>query len=182
MSISILFVHGGGEGAYAEDTKLVESLRTTLGDGYEVVYPQMPNEDSPDYDEWKRTILKTIAGFAGKAIVVGHSFGASILLKVLAEAAIDKPLVGIFLIAMPYWGAQDWEADVYALQDEFVTHLPQDTPIFLYHSRDDDIVPFAHLAMYAQKLPQATTREFDGRGHQFNNDLSEVAASIKSLV
>jgi hypothetical protein len=42
-------------------------------------------------------------------------------------------------------------------------------------------VPFAHLAIYAKKLPQATIREFDGRGHQFNNDLSEVAADIKSL-
>jgi len=27
MSISVLFVHGGGEGAFAEDTKLVESLQ-----------------------------------------------------------------------------------------------------------------------------------------------------------
>ena len=182
MSTSILFVHGGGEGAYAEDTKLVESLRTVLGNSYEVVYPQMPNENSPDYNDWKHTILTTIAGFSDKTIVVGHSFGASILLKVLAEATIDKPLAGVFLIATPYWGAQDWEADAYRIQDDFATHLPQDTPIFLYHSRDDDIVPFAHLAMYKQKLPHATTREFDGGGHQFNNDLSQVAADIKSLV
>jgi hypothetical protein len=33
--------------------------------------------------------------------------------------------------------------------------------------------------MYAAKLPRATIREFDGRGHQFNNDLSEVAADIR---
>jgi hypothetical protein len=42
-------------------------------------------------------------------------------------------------------------------------------------------VPFAHLALYAQKLPQATLREFDRRGHQFQNDLSEVAADILGL-
>lgn len=182
MSISILFVHGGGEGAFVEDTKLVESLRTVLGDGYEVIYPQMPDAGSPDYNDWKEIILATIAGFSNKVIVVGHSFGASILLKVLAEATIDKPLAGVFLIATPYWGAQDWEADAYTLQADFATHLPEDTPIFLYHSRDDEIVPFAHLALYKQKLPRATTREFDGGGHQFNNDLSEVATSIKSLV
>jgi hypothetical protein len=38
-----------------------------------------------------------------------------------------------------------------------------------------------HLAMYAEKLPQASLREFDGRGHQFNNDLSKVAADIARL-
>jgi uncharacterized protein len=43
------------------------------------------------------------------------------------------------------------------------------------------VVPFAHLALYAEQLPQATIREFDGRGHQLNNDLSEVAADIASL-
>jgi hypothetical protein len=42
-------------------------------------------------------------------------------------------------------------------------------------------VPFAHLAMFAESIPQATIREFDGRRHQFNNDLSEVAGDIKGL-
>jgi hypothetical protein len=31
-----------------------------------------------------------------------------------------------------------------------------DVPIFLYHSRDDEVVPFAHLAMYAERLPLAS--------------------------
>lgn len=47
-----------------------------------------------------------------------------------------------------------------------------------FNSRDDEIVPFAHLALYAAKLPQATIREVDGRGHQFGNDLADVAEDI----
>ena len=53
--------------------------------------------------------------------------------------------------------------------------------MFLYHSRDDEAVPFAHAALYAEKLPRATVQEFDGRGHQFNDDLSEVAQGIGRL-
>ena len=49
------------------------------------------------------------------------------------------------------------------------------------NSRDDEVVPFAHAALYAQKLPRATVREFDGRGHQFGEDLSEVARDIGGL-
>jgi uncharacterized protein len=42
-------------------------------------------------------------------------------------------------------------------------------------------VPFEHLALYAGRLPQATVREVEGRGHQFGDDLSEVAEDIARL-
>jgi hypothetical protein len=54
-------------------------------------------------------------------------------------------------------------------------------PISLYHCRDDAVVPFDHLALYAQALPRATVRAFDEGGHQLNNDLSAVARDIASL-
>ena len=54
--------------------------------------------------------------------------------------------------------------------------------MFLYYSRDDEVVPLEHLALYKAKLPQATVREFDGCGHQFRDDLSEVARDIREVV
>jgi uncharacterized protein len=77
-------------------------------------------------------------------------------------------------------GDEDWEVDEYTLPENFAEQLP-DAPVFLYHSQDDEIVPFEHLAMYAEKLPDATIREFEGRDHQFNEDLSDVARDIKGL-
>jgi predicted alpha/beta hydrolase family esterase len=59
--------------------------------------------------------------------------------------------------------------------------LPGDVPIFLYHSRDDEEVDVAHLAIYARKLPQALIREVASGGHQFGNDLTPVALDIKNL-
>ncbi len=64
------------------------------------------------------------------------------------------------------------------LPQDFATKLPAIPRIFLFHSRDDEVVPFAHLALYAAKLPQATIRITDGRGHQFGNDLAGVAEDI----
>jgi hypothetical protein len=43
------------------------------------------------------------------------------------------------------------------------------------------VVPFAHLALYRQKLPQARVRELVGRGHQLDDDLSEVARDLLGL-
>jgi uncharacterized protein len=59
--------------------------------------------------------------------------------------------------------------------------LPEGMPVFFYHSRDDEVVPFAHLALYKERLPWATVREFDDRGHQFGDNLSEVARDIEKL-
>jgi uncharacterized protein len=102
-------------------------------------------------------------------------------LKFLSEEEVERPVAGMFLVAPPYWGAENWEVGEYALQKDFASKLPEGLPVFLYHSRDDEVVPFAHLAMYAEKLPHATAREFDDRGHRFDDDLSEVARDIQRL-
>lgn len=181
MKERVLFIHGGGEGAYEEDKKMVASLRDELGDAYDVRCPQMPDEDRPEYEAWGDLIAKGLAMLDGEVILVGHSLGASILLKYLSEEEVGKPVAGIFLIAPPYWGAEDWEVSEYALREDFASKLPAGLPVYFYHSLDDEWVPFAHLALYAEKLPRASMREFDGRGHQFGDDLSEVARDIQRL-
>jgi uncharacterized protein len=181
MKKQVLFIQGAGEGAYEEDRILADSLQDVLGVEYHVSFPKMPNEESPEDDAWIAQIAKELASLDGKVILVGHSAGGAVLLKYLLKEKISKPVAGIFLISIPHWGPEDEEGHEYTLHEGFASQLPKGVPIFLYHSRDDEWVPFAHLAMYAEKLPQATIREFDGRGHQFNNDLSEVAADITSL-
>jgi hypothetical protein len=42
-------------------------------------------------------------------------------------------------------------------------------------------VPFAHVEMYAAMIPQATVHRLDGRNHQLNDDLSEVARDIELI-
>jgi uncharacterized protein len=175
----VLFVHGGGEGAYEEDKKLAASLRDSLGNAYVVRYPKMPNAGSPEYAAWRDRIASELADLDGAAILVGHSLGGSVLLKYLSEEEVEKPVAGLFLVAAPFWGAEDWEVDEYALRENFASKLPPGLPVFLYHARDDEVVPFAHLAMYAERLPRATFREFDGGGHQLGDELGEVARDIR---
>jgi uncharacterized protein len=181
MKRRVLFIHGGGEGAYEEDTKLAECLQGALGAAYDVRCPKMPDEDRPVYRAWKERIAKELDTLEGEVILVGHSLGGSILLKCLSEEEVEKPVAGLLLVATPYWGVEDWEVGEYALLDDFASKIPKEMAVFLYHSRDDEVVPFAHAALYAQKLPHATVREFDGRGHQFGYDLSEVARDIGVL-
>jgi predicted alpha/beta hydrolase family esterase len=181
MKKHVLFIHGGGgEGAYEEDGILVASLQNALGATYAVRYPKMPLEESAEYADWKAQIATELSALDDEVILVAHSVGGSILLKYLSEEQVDKPIAGLFLLATPYFGGDDnWNYAEMNLPQDFAAMLPTIPRIFLYHSRDDEVVPFAHLALYAAKLPQATIREFDRRGHQFGNDLAEVAEDIR---
>jgi hypothetical protein len=140
----------------------------------------MPDEDSPRSDAWKREILRLLEPLEGPVILVGHSLGGSILFKLLSEEPVSARIAGVFGIAVPDWGAQGWDVAEYALREGFASHLP-DCPIVLYHSRDDEIVSFDHLALYKAAAPQIITREADGRDHQYNEDLTDVAADIRRL-
>ncbi|MBA2714213.1 MAG: serine hydrolase family protein [Rubrobacteraceae bacterium] len=177
----VLFIHGGGGEAFKADERLVRSLRGALGPDFEVEYPEMPDGAAPEYGTWSARISRELSALDGEAILVGHSLGASILLKYISEERTEEPIAGVFLIATPYWRTVDWEVAEFALRDGFAAALPEDMPIFLYHSRDDEVVPFAHLALYARRLPRARVREFDDRGHQLGEDLSEVAEDIGTL-
>jgi hypothetical protein len=181
MNKNVLFIQGGGgKEDYEADAKLVTSLREALGKAYTVRYPLLSDESSPDFGR-KKQIGKEISLIKGEIILVGHSLGASMLLKYLSESRVQKKVAGIFLIATPFWsGGEDWKQGL-KLHEDFHDKLPNNVPIFLYHCRDDEVVPFDHLFLYAKKLLQATVREIASGGHQLNNDLSPIAKDIKSL-
>ena len=112
-------------------------------------------------------------------VLVGHSFGASVLLKYLVDAVPQPSFAGLFLIATPFWGPDFPE---FALPADFGARLRDVSPLFLYHSRDDHEVPFEHVERYSRALPQATVRAVDGRGHEFNQaGFPELVADIRQL-
>ncbi len=181
MKKQILFIQGGGgKKDHAADAKLVTSLRKALGETYTVHYPLLLNNSTPDLGRSKQ-IEKEISAIKGSVILVGHSLGASMLLKFLSENDIPQKIDGIFLMATPFWdGDEDWEKG-FKLKTNFADKLSKATPTFFYHCLDDEEIPFNNLISYKQKLPWAAFREIANGGHQFNNDLTVVAGDIKSL-
>jgi uncharacterized protein len=181
MSKHVLFIRGGGgEVAYKEDRLLADSLQNALGTSYQVQYPKMPFDENVGYTGWKVEIDAALSSLDEEVNLVAHSVGGSILLKYLIEERVEKRIRGLFLLATPYFGADDvWNDAEMNVPQDVAAMLPAIPRIFLYHSRDDEVVPFAHLSQYAAKLPQATIRVYDGRGHQFGNDLTDVAKDIR---
>lgn len=172
-------IHGAGKPRRRQGRVYWEPLLgDTLGRGYRVLAPRMPRPEHPQYWTWARRIDELIRR-TRRPVLVGHSFGASVLLKYLAETVRRPTPAGLFLVAMPFWGPDFPE---FALPPDFGVRLRDLSPIFLYHSRDDADVPIKHLQRYRRLLPHATVRVLDGRGHEFNQaQFPELAADIRGL-
>jgi predicted alpha/beta hydrolase family esterase len=178
----ILFVHSAGpQGHHEGSDYLVSYLIDVLGPGYRISHPNMPDPENPHYSDWKITLRQEFASRDDGLILIGHSLGASVLLKFLSEEKVHQRIAGLFLISAVYWGKEDWDVKEYVLKRNFTSKLPPIEKIFLYHSRDDEVVPVSHLRYYAEVLPNAISREFAHRGHLFGKGLPELAEDIKGL-
>lgn len=177
----VLFIQGGGKGAHAEDTPLANSLEQALGPKYELRFPRMPREADPDVVLWKEKISEELSRITGKVVLVAHSVGGSILLRYLAEETVGKPIAGVFLLAAPSWDADRWDFDDLKLPSDVADKLAPLRRLYFYHCRDDDVVPFAHLALHGAQIPWAVTRAFDKGGHQFDKELAGVVMDIRRV-
>jgi predicted alpha/beta hydrolase family esterase len=177
----VVFIQGAGSMHEPEGSgHLAAYLARELGPAYRLIAPVMPDADNPHYQPWRDRIEHELEAIDGKVIFVGHSFGGSVLLKYLAEGSYRQPVRGLFLLSVPNWGPDGWAYDEFAVPNDVALRLPA-SMIFLYHSRDDPEVPFAHLAYYQDLLPTATARPIDGSEHSFIEGLPTLVDDIKSL-
>jgi predicted alpha/beta hydrolase family esterase len=182
MDGRVLFVQGGGAGVHDEwDDKLVRSLERELGSHVRIRYPRMPDEENPGYAPWRAALEPELAALGGEAILVGHSVGGAVLVSTLAEQPGALRFGALFLLAAPFFGDGGWPSDELTLAADLGSRLPTGAPVFIYQGLEDEIVPPSHADLYARAIPQASVHRLPDRDHQFNDDLREVAATIRSL-
>ena len=179
---AVLFIQGAGDMWHPEGSAhLAAYLSRELGLEYELSAPPMPDAEDPQYATWRDAIAAAIAEDDGPLIIVGHSLGASVLLRHLSEDPHPKSEIrGIFLVSTPWWGPRGGQFDEYAVLDDFGSRLPA-APVFLYQSRDDAEIPVSSLGEYEERLPQATSRRVAGSEHSFVHGLPVLVKDIRSL-
>src|ERR1700748_1520291 len=112
MTTKILFIQGAGKDAHDQwDIKLVESLRSELGENYDVVFPHMPNEAQPKFAAWNNVLQKAFATLVDGDFLVGHSVGATMLLHALETRPPDFRPGALILLAPPFIGPDGWTSD-----------------------------------------------------------------------
>jgi predicted alpha/beta hydrolase family esterase len=150
-----------------------------LGENYEVILPVMPNKTNAVFNEWKIWLEKLIPFLNDGVVLVGHSLGVSFLVKYLSENKFPIKIKGVFLVS----GVFDGDTEGYPLAS---FSLPeklnlQTENVYLYHSKDDHIVPFEALEKFSAALPKAYPKIFEDRKHFNQGEFPELADDILDL-
>jgi hypothetical protein len=184
LPVPVLFLHSSGPQGPGEGSEpFARRLQEELGEGYEVRFPVMPGTaEDPHYEPWRDRLASELEMLEGKSILFGHSLGGSVALKYCAERGFEERVAGLISVATPFWGTdEDWELE-WALPEGFPREGPSLPPTTLFHSRDDDVIPFAHLERYAKRLPSAEVHPLDGYGHLYERgDLSPILDAVGAL-
>ena len=175
----IINIHGAGPKHYRflEDGSgdWQSSLPSVLGNEFKVIAPQMPSPRNPTFEEWKILLDKYLAKINSEVIFVGHSLGASFLLKYLSQEKILQKVIGLFLVAMPFNKIDGFEVPNDLSQFSSIKNIN------LYHSMDDVEVPYAHALMYKDRL-NANLKSYTTQGHFFKrSEFQDIANDIKAI-
>jgi uncharacterized protein len=182
MPVDVLFIHSAGpQSGEQGSAPFARQLRRSLGSACRVTCPAMPAPSSPSYERWELELERLLPGGESPPILVGHSLGGSVLLKYISEHEPKISAAGLFVVAAPYWGSADWKVEEFVLREGFAHSLPNTLKVYLYQSRDDEMVTMEHLSRYSKAIPRATVRVLDGGGHLFKHGLPELTEDVKAL-
>ncbi len=154
-------------------------LRNKLGLGYEVIIPIMPNKTNARYEEWEIWMDKLIPFLEGEIILIGHSMGGAFLAKYLSKKTFPKKIKAVFLVSAVYEkDSQGYSLATFILPDKL--DLQSDN-IYLYHSKDDPVVPFSELSKFEKALPHAKLRILENKKHINQEEFPELVEDITRL-
>ncbi|MDB5238873.1 MAG: hypothetical protein JWO00_208 [Candidatus Parcubacteria bacterium] len=157
------------------------NLHAALGEGYEVLSPEMPNWMNAKYAEWKIWFEKLFKFLDNGPIFIGHSLGGIFLARYFAENADKKKITALFLVAAPYRDrdSKDQLAD-FVLPKDLSRLEKLGDKVHLYASEDDPVVSFSSFKKYAKLLPQARTTVFKNKGHFRMAEFPEIVKDINA--
>lgn len=124
-------------------------------------------------------IRAELAALDDGAVVVGHSVGGTILVNLLAARPPERELGAIVLVAAPFVGAGGWPGDEFELPNDLGARLSEEVRVHLFHGLADETAPPSHADRYHSAIPRAQLQRLPGRDHQLNDDLSDVARTIR---
>ena len=198
----VLFIHGGS--AYSDyrvflqhlrtstprypnserPARWSDSLRTQLGEAYEVFTPAMPNKENAQYEEWKIWFEQHFEFLHDEAMLIGWSQGGYFLTKYLIENATPFSIKALFLVAAPFEpdGFDGEDGGDFNFDTSRAGELANKAEkIVIMHSEDDFVVPYQHALKYKSALPQAELMTFTDRNHFLQAEFPELIGELRLL-
>lgn len=169
---------------YEVRTSWREWLMGILDESHEFIIPNMPARENADYNAWKIWFEKYLKFIDDKGIIlIGYSLGTTFILKYLLENKFLKKISQLHLVAPCVTNQgittleklSTFEFDINNLNK--VIELCDD--IHLWHSEDDDCVPYLNSQIIKENISNAELHSFKNMGHLWQPEFPEILEVIK---
>lgn len=198
----VFFIHGAT--AFSDYERFLEHLRTVplgdplepapkrwkhtlgedLGAEYEVFMPSMPNKQNAKFEEWKIWFERHFEFLRDGVILIGHSQGGYFLAKYLTENTLPLKARAVYMVAAPF-EPDDFSGEDggdFSFDTSRLANLLESTEhVFIFHSKDDPVVPLTHAERYKEALASAELVLFEDRGHFNTEEFPEIVEHIRRL-
>ena len=159
----------------------------TLGENlldFEYLIFDRPNSDFADYQAWKIMFEKYLPFLKDEIILIWTSLGWTFLLKYFWENKINKKISKIFLLASATDDTEDEKIWTFELKNfepkNFLENIWK-AKLYLYHSKDDECVPFWQFLKLEKFFPDSEKRIFENKNHFWQETrILELEQDIKN--
>ncbi len=166
---------------YLEKQTWRDSLQSDLGETFKVVRLQMPNKINAKYEEWKIYFHRYIEILGDDLILLGHSLGATFLVKFLAEETIKNTISRVILVAVPF-GEKRTGPSLGDFTFECSTNFEavnSDLKITLFASDNDKMITKDDVEKYQKVIKNLEVKTLPDRGHFSQGEFPELISCIK---
>lgn len=164
-----------------ERLKKSEKWRDWISDqvqGADVLLPDLPNKHNAVYDEWRIVFETFLPLFSDDVSLVGHSLGATFLVKYLNDHPLQSKVRRICLVAPVYDDDSTEDLGSFRLTSA-QNIIASSDEIHLFHSEDDPVVPYSELAKFHADIPSAHVHTFHARNHFLQATFPELLELLK---
>lgn len=163
--------------------KWSDTLRDQLAE-FDVFKPSMPNSKNAKYEEWKIWFERYIPYLQDEITFIGWSQGGYFFAKYLIENPAPVKIKALFLVAAPFQ-PDDFDGEDggdFAFDTTKLGVLAQKTnKIYIFHSKDDFVVPYEHALLYKKALPDAELVSFEDKNHFLVSEFPELITKVKGF-
>lgn len=163
-----------------------KTLGEKLWDSYEFLKAPISSEDFADYEAWKICFEKMFPYLRDDCIFIVTSLWGTFILKYMIETGFPQSknlsISKIFFLAAALHDSEQEKLGSFSFDTFRLWELQNIAKhIYIYHSRDDEIVDFSESKELFSYFPDAIFREFTDKGHFYKEaELPEIVKDIKA--
>ncbi|WP_414043845.1 serine aminopeptidase domain-containing protein [Macrococcus sp. EM39E] len=174
----IVFVHSAGvQSVSTGSNPLIRKTKDNIGEctWHASVYPR---DAGQIYDNWVKVFIKSLneVPINEPVILVGHSFGGTVITKYLTENKVEHQIEKVVMIGSPFFGCDDKFSDP---QNVIISELKTAVPMYHIQSVDDDRVDINHQTCWKKAFPEIQLITENTGKHEFHNGIDALNRLLK---